>query len=254
MGLQVCNFDGGELIIPEGDWMLQDLVARGEYEPYVIGPFVEAIEPHHTVLDIGANVGVFTVAAARRARRVIAIEAFAENAKLVAANAARNGLTNVEVWPVAVTDHIEMATFNAWGASNKVVRPHGLTMDTLSEVGVCMGLPIDLLISERIDIVKMDVEGREYAALSGAQNLFRQRPLFFIEFSPEFIFDGCGVSSQDFLDLFFGRGYAATILHRDMTREEVGQDSSRLIDAWRSYMDRQITHLDLMFRYREASA
>jgi FkbM family methyltransferase len=63
------------------------------------------IQPTHTVVDIGANIGCFAVVAGRAARqgRVFAFEPDRENNELTVRNAALNGLTNVVVERAAVS-------------------------------------------------------------------------------------------------------------------------------------------------------
>jgi FkbM family methyltransferase len=243
--LTICPVQGAKIAVPSGDWMLRGLEEGREYEPYVLQAFLEKVTGHN-VLDIGANVGIFTVLAARTAKSVIAVEPSPENAKTIAANVALNGLGNVTIFPAAISDKFEMATFLAEPSSNKVVRPMDIRHDTLSKVDVAMAVPVDALIDRKIDVVKIDVEGREHACLKGADRLFSMRPAVFTEYSPNFIKDGCGVAGSDYLGLFFSRGYAATILHRDMTREAA--DAALIHSRWQEYMSRQVTHLDLMMR------
>jgi FkbM family methyltransferase len=245
--LRKCRAFDFELLVPADDSMLQPLLMRGEYESHVVPAFLERITGESVVLDIGANIGVYTVAAARVAKRVIAIEVSNENAKIIAANLNLNGLSNAVVWPVAVPDRVEMATFLLSGGSNKFVRaPLPINVETLDKVGVAMAVPLDKLLDEPVDVVKIDIEGREYAALKGATRLLNHRPVFFIEFSPVYIHVGCGVSHDKLLTLFYERGYQATILHRG-GREFIGQNTERLMQAYSEDMSRKITHLDLMF-------
>jgi FkbM family methyltransferase len=246
--IRIHECAGFRIAIPEGDRLQGSIVVEGTYEPYLLEPFREMCVGKR-VLDIGANVGVFTVAAGLVTKeRVIALDASPENAKLIAVNAALNGLDNVLVLPVAVSDRMEMATFLHCQETNKVIHPLELTIETLPIVDVVLALPLDDVVPSPVDIVKIDIEGREYRALLGADQILAAHPVMFVEFSPNFIRDGSGVEYPALLALFFDRGYRATILHRDMTREEVGQSSSRLFDAWTAYMQKGATHLDLMFR------
>lgn len=242
--LHFCELRGARFAYPADDWMLKHIAAGQEYEPYVLDAFLETVGGK-SVLDIGANIGIFSVLAAKRGASVVAVEAAPENAKLLTINLGLNGVTTATVYPVALSDHLGMATFARLPGSNKVVRPYDITPDTIDQIEVTMGMPLDLITDRRFDVVKIDVEGREYACLSGARRLLEQRPMIFTEYSPQFIKDGCGVEGETYLRLFLDLGYRPTILHRDMTREEC-VDLQRIQHRWEEYMSRNVTHLDLM--------
>ena len=246
MPLQIFDYQGCKLVFDAEDWMLQDIV-RGElYEPYVIGHFLDAITPDSVVLDIGANVGTFAIPAAKRAKRVIAVEMVPRNAKLLSISAEMNGLTNLEILPCAVSDTVEMTTFPVFAAAScSQVRDIKLSIEGMGQTGVALGAPIDMLLNgSRPDVVKIDIDGGEHAALKNAKAIWESRPIFFIEYAPQCQQQVSGVDGEALLDLFFSRGYTATILHRDMTQEEA--DAPLLRRRWEEYMGRSITHLDLL--------
>jgi FkbM family methyltransferase len=236
-----------KLAVPPGDWMLQEIIATRQYEPYVMAAFMSSIGPESHVVDMGANIGAFTICAATKAKSVLAIEASADNAKIIALNATLNQFTNISILPVALSDSLGIRTFGKCVDSNKIVRPLEISVDSIDEVDVVVGIPTsDILKDREIDVVKIDVEGSEYLVLKDADCVFEKKPVFFTEYSPDFVAEACGVQGEDYLDLFFRRGYEAVILHRDMSRERAGRDAALIRERWRSYMARQITHLDLM--------
>lgn len=247
MHLEIFPMRGARFAIPPYDPML-DPVKSGAYEPYVLDAFTEAVRPGMTVADIGANVGIFAVLAAQRGARVVAVDPSPVNCKIVSLNAMLNSVrSKIAIYPAAISDRMEMATFPRIAGSNKIVRPHDIDFASADGIDVCLALPLDTVLPEGADIVKIDVEGREYACLAGSKALDR-KPVVFTEYSPDFIRNGSGVEGAAYLRLFFDRGYAATILHRDMTRENCGQDVERMHARWREYTSRNVTHLDLMLR------
>jgi FkbM family methyltransferase len=90
-------------------WCVENIVA-GEYNP----PGFE-VQPGDTVVDIGANVGAFSLHAARTAKRVIAIEAGSENVRLLMQNAALNWADNLTVIHAAVADYDGEARLSVGG-------------------------------------------------------------------------------------------------------------------------------------------
>lgn len=244
--LRLCNCYDFEIYVPEGDWMLDGIASSGSYEPWVIEAFREQ-STGKRVLDVGANIGIFSITASKVTNKpIIAVEASPENAKLIAINAAHNGAPNVKIIPAAAAADFGMAKFCRTLDSNKVTREFALNAETFPTIDVAAAMPLDVLVRDPIDVFKIDIEGYEWNALQGATEIMTAKPIMFLEFSPDFMRDGAGVEPGTFLNFFFDRGYQASILHRDMTREPVGEDGGRLLTAWQEYMSRHVTHLDLM--------
>jgi FkbM family methyltransferase len=211
--------------------------------------FLETLTPQSRVLDLGANVGAFTIPAARKCQRVYAVEMVPENAKLIAINAQLNRLDNVTVWPCGVAGDLHALTFPVNESSNNTVTPTPLSLANEAATHYVIGLPIDFMSDiAKPDVIKIDVEGYETAALRPAHAVWQSRPTWFVEFSHNHQQHVSGASGAELLSLFFSRGYQATILHRDMTREAAGQSVNLLMHRWQEYMSRNITHLDLMMR------
>src|ERR1035437_4324513 len=78
----------------------------GTYEHENQRLFASLAPANGTVYDIGANVGFYTLLAASRAKRVIAVESLAENVAYLKRHMDLNGVRNVEVWPAAVADKV----------------------------------------------------------------------------------------------------------------------------------------------------
>src|SRR4051794_33151645 len=92
---------GGMLIVPSDDYSLMPtLVIQGALEPLLTNFFASHVRPGHTVVDVGANVGYFTVLAAKLVGtegRVIAFEANPTMCRLLKDNLAVNWLTDHDV-------------------------------------------------------------------------------------------------------------------------------------------------------------
>lgn len=141
-------------------------------------PFVEPYERYfgirldETVLDIGACIGDFAIPAAKKAKEVIAIEANPENAAWLRRNVAKNGLQNVRivekaVWNCKKVLRLYLARGNIGGHS--VVGDGGAgsikaQADTLDNIVSDLGV-------EKVDFVKIDVEGAEVHVLEGAKKV-----------------------------------------------------------------------------------
>lgn len=121
------------------------------------------IATNETVIDIGANIGVFALWAATRAKnvRVKSYEPFPKNADFFVSNVASSKLTNIEFKATAV----------AGDAGSRTLRVdeswilHSLTEKESGEQGVevdCVSLDMVFADIEKCDLLKLDCEGGEY--------------------------------------------------------------------------------------------
>lgn len=151
-------------LVPGDDlWVVvkDDLLLR-EYES--LGANIAAATG--VVIDAGANVGTFTLELAATARRVIAVEANPATADLLERNLTRNGVDNVEVVRAALwidDAGVELDVSRTASAASVVdERAAGARLP-------CPSTTLGSLIGEEeIDLLKIDIEGAEYAVIGAA--------------------------------------------------------------------------------------
>jgi FkbM family methyltransferase len=158
----------------------------GEYDSLTIDRMRQLLVPEAVMLDVGANIGAYAVQlgdALRRGGRIIAIEPVPANIKRLHENVILNGLERtVEIVKTAVGDHHGMVHLRGADgiegiASNAVVADSGVAaqITTIDAIAEAHGLV-------RCDLIKLDVEGCEFAALRGAEGLLRRcRPVLYLE-------------------------------------------------------------------------
>ena len=172
----------GEYWIPHGShFVLPFNLAEQERDIYT-GTQVR-VKPGAVVLDCGANIGVFTrLSLDRGAAKVIAIEPASENIECLRRNFAKEiGDGRVVIYPKGVWDKDDVLTLN--------VDPHNSAADSflIHREGGHEGAKVPLttidkltaeLGLERVDFIKMDIEGAEVRALNGARStIARHHPL-----------------------------------------------------------------------------
>lgn len=156
----------------------------GHYQPDLAAVLQRRLPPDAVVADIGAYIGVVTVLLATLAPKghVYAFEPVHENHAHLTGNVAVNGLDNVTVQRVALLDRDGEVNFEyepGYPGGSHVGAAGGAVpsarFDTWArQAGI-----------DRLDLVKLDVEGVELPVLDGAtETLRRFRPILVVECNP----------------------------------------------------------------------
>jgi FkbM family methyltransferase len=152
-----------------------------------LAPLLDQLMPEGGVLlDVGAHVGRWSLRLAEKAARVIAVEANPATAAVLRYHIALNDVRNVEVLELAAWDEHTQLTLA--DSNRKVTGGSTRAMPLLDGPGADLPLteamPLDFVLEDedRIDLIKLDVEGADLHALAGmAGTLERLAPTLFIE-------------------------------------------------------------------------
>jgi FkbM family methyltransferase len=135
-------------------------------------------------VDVGANVGIFSCDFANRFEKVVAFEPMPLTRECLIINAPKN----VRVEPFAITDEpavLDMYQTPSSGASFVCSHPQVVTPFDEFEPGRVVqveGRALDSFQFEAVDLIKLDIQGAEYAALVGArETILRHRPVVMVE-------------------------------------------------------------------------
>ncbi|MDQ4145427.1 MAG: FkbM family methyltransferase [Actinomycetota bacterium] len=147
-----------------------------------------------SVLELGANVGYFTVQGARSApgSRYVAVEPHPVSLRICRANLERNGISTVELIGAAAVADPRVSTVRLLVPSDQLATPTvafmsadtELPSDMAGDAATALEVPaVDIRsLLEGVDLLKLDVEGQEHALLSAAREyLSERRPVIFVE-------------------------------------------------------------------------
>jgi FkbM family methyltransferase len=153
------------------------LLINGVYEADALEFILGSLEPGGTFIDVGANIGSFTLPVARHlgaGGRVIAIESSPKVFPYLRRNVALNALTNISLiqGAAADTDRLEAPFYEApldnFGMGSLGAQFHdspiSVTTRTLDSI-------LEEQQIERVNLIKVDVEGFEVAVFRGAEKL-----------------------------------------------------------------------------------
>ena len=169
---------GGRIFLHHRDDIGLVVLLTGSFERAEVELARAHARPGSTAIDVGANVGIFTVPlalAVGRAGRVIAVEPSPENVEQLEHNVHLNDLANVDVQPIAIAAEpgevaLQLGADPAFHSTATVVRSRDaaastlVRADTLDHVWRDAGSP-------DVSFLKIDTEGGELDALDGAREL-----------------------------------------------------------------------------------
>ena len=213
----------GELGVPqERLWAFPG----GRYYEHSVTHWLErmlADRPDPVLYDVGSNIGYYPVRFGAAASRVYAFEPVGGTFATMRANVERNGLDHVVPLQLALSDADGTAEIDIWSSSgsNTLYRrrfgadhPHTLLGSETIELARLDRLTAAGELAPP-DVVKIDVEGAELAALRGAaETLSRHRPLVLVECEADACRDA-GYAPQELHAELRRHGYALFGLHRD---------------------------------------
>lgn len=148
-------------------------VRRGTSDTYVINEVfrhkVYGAPPHGIIVDIGANIGAFSLFAARTADTIFSFEPESSNHSQLLKNIALNQYRNIMPFKKAVGGKVGTVTLHRaasnLGASSVV---HQVSNDVETVEMITLDSVFRLCNIERINFLKIDIEGSEYELFENA--------------------------------------------------------------------------------------
>lgn len=218
--LETINLDGFTLILDRADLAVSSpIIAEKGYEPHLTAFIREEVRPGMTVVDVGANVGYYTMLIAHlvgSTGNVLAFEPNTENCRLNILSKEANGFNQIKLYPLALSTSNGVAYFSPMIGSNGGFLPNDSSTLMNPNCIVVPTMTMTDIINEAVDLIRVDVEGAEYLVLSGGKSIIEKyRPIIVTEFSMEMIPRVSGISGTDFLKWMESLGYSAAILDKN---------------------------------------
>jgi FkbM family methyltransferase len=190
-----------------------DLFINKIYEPYETKLISNIISPGDVVLDIGANIGYYTVIFAKlvgQNGKVFAFEPEPTNFSLLQKNVSINGCSNVTVEQKAVSNRNERKKLylNKENAGmHTIYKSQYADLDPVEIETISLDTYFNNYTG-KIDFIKMDIEGSEYTALEGMKTILqRQNSIkLLVAFFPSAIRE-YGYEPEQYFDLLSSYGF-----------------------------------------------
>lgn len=208
--------ENSQLLLYPSNETSRSVFVTGRYEPNEFCLLQSILKPGMIFIDAGANMGLYSLFAARRvgpAGTVIAIEPSGREFEIVKKNVGLNALTNVRIIRIALSDRaaeVELSVAPLGNSGHNTLGAFGYDTPLDHREPVEAVRLDDLVRGEgltRVDVIKMDIEGGEMAALRGmGETLKRFKPALLVELSDRAL-QHQGANSGEVLGLLEQHGY-----------------------------------------------
>ena len=211
----VISVMAGDFIfgVPSGEWGLAHFLSLNDhFEKGTEEAFCRLLKPGMNVLDIGANLGMFTLHALKAGCNVYSFEPSPDIFRIMNQNIKVNGFAEsglAHAFQTAVSDEEKTISFficeGMSGHSNMYAAEKSGDVEIQVQTTVIDEMAV---LPDKVDVIKIDVEGAEYKALCGMKKLISRNPQIKIlmEFAPEII-KRADVEPSDLLELIKKFGF-----------------------------------------------
>jgi len=190
---------------PEDAVITPRLWSRGVWEPTETSWLVRSLRPGDVFVDVGANVGYYTLLGARlvgERGRVYAFEPDPTNFEILRRNVRLNGFDNVTLEEKAVSDEggwIQLFLAPSNKGDHRIYQPEGEQREKLDVEAVALDAYFQGR-EEKVDCLKLDTQGAEAVIVRGMQGLLRRSKsvVMLLEYSPWHL-AGLGSTAEDLL-------------------------------------------------------
>lgn len=184
--IKLCKY--GLMIYNSRDiWVGRSLSMYGEFSEHEVKLFRELVNVGDVVLDIGANIGCHTLAFSKivgPTGRVIAFEPERTNFTALAGNIAINNILNVYVNQIAVAEKPGLVAVPELDHNN-TYNYGGIELNKDYSKNfhyMIQSISLDNTSFEKLDFIKIDVEGMEHDVLQGGKNIIQKtNPIIYLE-------------------------------------------------------------------------
>lgn len=241
------NLADFSLFVMPNDYIGSSILATKTYEPHVTRQIREILRDGDVFVDLGANIGYFSMLASsilKTGGKVIAFEPNPTNVQLIYQSIRSCNASNVFVYPYAASDCNGIVRFVTVGSNGGIVTPHSRKQKYSFLV---QSVVVDefLKFESRIDLIKLDIEAHEPAAMRGMTRLIgKHQPKIITEFHPWAMRLNNVEPPEAYLRQFYDIGYRISVILPNGTLRRTSS-SAEIMDYWKA-LNEETIHLDLL--------
>jgi FkbM family methyltransferase len=164
-----------------------EILNLGSYEENILAMVIKLIDDNHTVLDIGANIGWYTINISKSIRNVniFSFEPIPKTFKYLQKNLEINDISHVKAFNFGFSSEEEDLIFYYYEECSGNASLANLSQTNNVEKIVCRVRKMDNFVNEyhlKVDFIKCDVEGAElFVFQGGIETIKKHKPIIFSE-------------------------------------------------------------------------
>ena len=244
---ELCELTGFRIYASAGDAAVGRHVQADNYEREVTAIFRRLLRPGMGVVDIGANIGYFTMLSATlvgEAGYVLAVEPNPANVRMLEASRRANGFAQVSVAQVAAGPQPGLLVLHATHSNGTTsALPADVAAMLAAQTVPCLRPDTLVPPDRKIALIKADVEGAEYLALQGCTGIIaRDMPAIISEFSPDQMPGISGIDGAEYLRWLLHLGYGLSVIQPDGSLLPALTEDA----VFNIYRARQSDHIDIL--------
>lgn len=175
-------------IDPRDRWVSSEIFVHGSWEPFLMAVVAELPFTGTTAFDVGANLGVYSLALSTRFARVIALEPEPRSAALLERTLRSNSISNVELHRVAASNATGEATLFADDANRGNHSLHRSAQRTGAQTQVpttTIDTIAEPLPDGEVGFAKIDVQWHELNVIRGMMKTIERNPEMILQIEAE---------------------------------------------------------------------
>lgn len=204
------------------DWIQQQIYFFGYYDERGINCIKNQLKPGDTFIDIGGNIGAYSLIAAKLVGidgQVIAFEPVTHVRNRLMENASLNQLEQIKVEPLAVFNKNTELTLHISNQDNLGMSSIHAFKESFGLTETVQAVRFDDYVAKnnitQIDLIKMDIEGAELFALEGMKStLTNLKPVVLIEICSN-ILEGTNLRVDEIYTFFEELNYSPFCVGED---------------------------------------
>ena len=220
--------DVGPLLLHAHDTVMTPIIAATKAWEAAEGAWLRGVlRRGQTVVDVGANVGYFTLLAARAVGptgSVVAVEPEHANVRLLRANVWLNRCDNVRIVPAAAAAGRGLLALRRSASNAGDHQVHAVAGE--ADALVAAVALDDVLGEAAVDVVKIDTQGADHLVVQGLTRTLRARPT--AQVLVEFWLDGMderGIDAAEVLAGYRALGRAIAVLDDEGIASPAGDEA-----------------------------
>jgi FkbM family methyltransferase len=238
---QVASYDKDlKMKLDLDEWIQQQIYFLGNFDPVGIRFIKNQLYEGEIFVDIGANVGAYSLVASKlvgKSGKVIAFEPASKSFLRLVKNISLNGITNIIPERLVVIDKSSQTDLYISGSQNtgmSSIYHHDYETGITEKVE---SVSLDDYIAKkeisRISLIKIDIEGSEFLALKGMQKVLTgMRPKILVELKEETL-KSSGYTEKDVISHLEKAGYSRFIIDE---KGNISNDLSRQTKDYYNYV------------------